>query len=358
MNPRLNSLQLLRFIASFLVLITHSGFYVHERLDPSFEFWRRGASGVVLFFVISGFVIVISLQNSPSTIDWKTFTIKRLLRIVPIYWLATTAKVLVMVVAAGSVLHSNFDLVYIAKSYLFIPSYNPIDEKVQPLLGVGWTLVYEMLFYTMFAIALFLRLPPVLFAGLIMILLASGSVFKDGLLDMQNYPVSYFLLDGIVINFVFGMILGKLFINRVFLPTWISIISAVFGALTIVFELLDHIVWLPPEISIGLSSVLLIWGAFSLEVRHGFRALPQLLFLGEASYSTYLFHPLIVPLVPVMFLKLGLHNGYLATGVGVCVALAAASFVYVALERPITRFLAAKLVARTHNGNARAEALK
>lgn len=269
-SSRLNSIQFMRFLAAFLVLITHCGFYVHERLDGSFEYWRRGASGVVLFFVISGFVMIISSEKLAVSDDgWKIFSVRRLLRIVPIYWIATSVKVVATLFAAEQVLHTGFDVPLIIKSYLFLPSYNPIDGTIQPLLGVGWTLVFEMFFYLLFALALMLKVEPIKFVGVIILVISLISLFRSDLVEMERHSIVYFLLDSIMLNFVFGMVLGGLFRKKIILGVTASLASIGLGLLSIVFDVFGVLVPIPPILSIGLASFFVLWGSVSLEQRAG-----------------------------------------------------------------------------------------
>src|SRR4051794_40777008 len=132
--------QALRFVAALLVVMTHATLYTSERLDDSLPVWHFGEVGVDIFFVISGFVMMVSTQRLVGRRDgWKYFWMRRTIRIVPLYWIATTIKLLALVVAPAAILHATLDPRDVVLSYLFLPSYN-VDGLVQPLLGVGWTL--------------------------------------------------------------------------------------------------------------------------------------------------------------------------------------------------------------------------
>lgn len=154
-SARFDGIQSLRLVAALLVVITHSTFYTHERLNSNIEVWRTGAIGVDIFFLISGFVMLITADRFIiSKHGWKEFAARRLLRIAPMYWLATTVKLLTMLAIPSAVLHAKLDIGNVILSYFFLPSRN-IDGQFAPLLGVGWTLVFEMFFYALFASALF-----------------------------------------------------------------------------------------------------------------------------------------------------------------------------------------------------------
>ncbi len=117
-------------------------------------------AGVDLFFVISGFVMVWSSWDAfGHARSVAPFVWRRLLRIVPLYWLLTAATVAVAVAAPGSVSDGVRDgWGYIAASFAFLP-WRRADGFVQPVLRLGWTLEYEMLFYALLAATLPLAAP-------------------------------------------------------------------------------------------------------------------------------------------------------------------------------------------------------
>ena len=145
-TTRLNyeGIQALRFVAALLVVVTHTTFYAHERLDNSFSVWGHGTVGVDIFFVVSGFVMMYSSQKFVgSRIGWQGFGMRRLIRILPMYWIATTVKLAALVLVPAAVLHAALDPQKVVMSYFLLPTRN-VDGRVEPLLGVGWTLLFEM----------------------------------------------------------------------------------------------------------------------------------------------------------------------------------------------------------------------
>src|ERR1700760_3356697 len=115
-------IQVLRFVAALMVIILHTTFYTNERLDNSTIIYDQGFNGVRLFFVISGFVMIISserLIDKPR--GWVIFGV---IRIVPIYWIITGYKVIVLIFASSLVLHTVLDWGFIVKSLFFIPAIN------------------------------------------------------------------------------------------------------------------------------------------------------------------------------------------------------------------------------------------
>jgi exopolysaccharide production protein ExoZ len=86
--PRVKSLDLLRLLLCLLVLLTHG----RRIFDVSFPVWLTkglfdAKSGVVLFFVLSGYALTKSLaRSSISLASYKGYIIKRVFRLFPMYW--------------------------------------------------------------------------------------------------------------------------------------------------------------------------------------------------------------------------------------------------------------------------------
>src|SRR5258706_16365621 len=93
-TPRYYGVQALRGVAAIMVVLFHIVKMVHTKLDgPPIEF-AAGGGGVDIFFAISGFVMILTTAHAWGTPRlWLTFLCRRLLRIVPLYWLLTAAMV-------------------------------------------------------------------------------------------------------------------------------------------------------------------------------------------------------------------------------------------------------------------------
>lgn len=322
-------IQALRILAAVLVLVTHAGFYASERLSPGFRYWDRGATGVELFFVISGFVMVYSSTKLIHQRDgWLTFSERRVVRIVPMYWLATTVKVVVMVLTAGLVLHAQLRAVPVITSYLFLPSRNP-DGELRPLLGVGWTLNFEMFFYLLFALALLLRKNVYWFIGPILVALSIASYFVT-----PGWPAASFYVDRIVLDFLWGMLIGRMFVRGVRQPGWLVWPALVLGFLFLL--VIPDTQWKVPVI--GMAAGLIVWATAVLEPQ--LSRIPRwVLYLGDASYVIYLFHPMIAPAVPTLLMKAHLRDPLLSVGCSIALALVVGSAIHQWIELPVTELL-------------------
>lgn len=95
--------------------------------------------GVSLFFTISGFLQMYTTQKKQ-----KHFLVKRLIRIVPLYWIMTIATFVAMLIMPGIALgEASFE--EFLKSLFFIPYQRTAMKSadvVRPMVGPGWTLYY------------------------------------------------------------------------------------------------------------------------------------------------------------------------------------------------------------------------
>lgn len=139
----IKNLQALRAFAALSVV------YLHAAITTPFAV---GNFGVDVFFVISGFIMSHVCATDPSR-----FIARRLARIVPLYWLTTLALFALAVVAPAIGKQTNAELPHLIQSLLFIP-YLKSPGQIMPILDPGWTLNYEMAFYAIVAIALWLGL--------------------------------------------------------------------------------------------------------------------------------------------------------------------------------------------------------
>ncbi|MCH1882701.1 acyltransferase [Agrococcus sp. ARC_14] len=323
-RTQFRGLQALRFVAASSVVLHHSLLYAHERLDSSVPVWGIGA--VELFFAISGFVAVVATRGFRARSDgWKYYIVRRGIRILPMYWVATTVKLAVLIVAPAAVLHATLDWGMVARSYVLLPSVN-IDGDIAPLLGVAWTLLFETFFAVVFMLALVIGWRPVLVTGIILSLCALG-----GLLRPAEFDPMLIYFDPRLIYYILGLVVGVYAAKR---SAWLFVAGMVW-----VYAL--HFILQPTRldslIRITVIAALLI---FVMLAEKQLERLPQLFVtLGNGAYSLYLFHPLIAPAVPAAFAVIGLQVGWLAVVGSVAVAILASVLLYRFAEDPVTRWL-------------------
>lgn len=153
---KLLSLQILRAVAAWLVVLHHYHQFFHN-MDDSPGLWHfAGAVGtyaVFVFFVISGFIMQRSLAQRP--VSALSFLARRVERIVPAYWVATLCLILAAsVVGLGPLNWGAWTLQSLLLSLAFVPHQHPAGLGLFPTLVVGWSLNFEMFFYALLALML------------------------------------------------------------------------------------------------------------------------------------------------------------------------------------------------------------
>jgi peptidoglycan/LPS O-acetylase OafA/YrhL len=159
-------------------------------------------AGVDIFFVISGFIIAYSSGSLfGRTGAWREFLLRRLARIVPLYWLITGFMIYAFSVI-GSRAWSDASWASVAASFLFVPATNA-DGLTFPILTIGWTLNYEMAFYLLFAAALCFPQATALtiVVGALVLLVALGELFEP------TNPVLRFWTSPVILEFAAGICL-------------------------------------------------------------------------------------------------------------------------------------------------------
>ena len=334
-KTQFKTIQVFRFVAALMVILYHSTIYAQERLSPLFPRYESGSRGVHLFFAISGFVMIMSSQELINTEGgWKRFFIRRVIRIVPIYWLLTTFKVATLLSASYLVIHNEpVDVLYILKSYFFIPDRSPIG-LILPLYSVGWTLNFEMLFYLLFTIAMISKSSPIKLLGTIFAILTILSFYRD-----PQWPTFlYFYSDQFVLYFLWGMIAAEL-VNRNFKMRRPIAVPVILASLVVLFLPRSIFDTERFPVLLHLSSFLIVYGAASIESYLASRMPAILISLGTASYSLYLIHPLVAPLPAALIKKLALDIPWIAVILGVIFGLVAGYVFFRFCEDPLTKYL-------------------
>ena len=147
------AIQLLRALAALTAAAGHIAFAFADHIGAGLGLapeadGRSGQIAVMLFFVISGYVMVLSsgpLFGRPGA--RRLFWRRRLVRVLPAYWIASGLLALVLMTLFGQAV----DPLRFGQLLLLLP-YWPEDGSLRtlPFLWVGWTLFYEMLFYALF----------------------------------------------------------------------------------------------------------------------------------------------------------------------------------------------------------------
>jgi len=281
----LQNVQALRGLAAFLVVFVHlERLAILAGLPAGATIF--GNSGVDVFFVISGLIMVVTTAGRKQ--PPQGFLRNRLTRIAPLYWAITLAVFALALVAPSLLQTTTADPLQLLKSLAFIP-YARADGAMHPVVFVGWTLNYEMAFYLVFALGLML---PGRLAGLALSLAILLAAAAFGQIARPSGELGFYSAP-IILEFGAGMVLGALYV-REGLPrgaAW-GWPAAAIGAAALALMLAGP--WLWPQfdraVMFGVPAVVLV--ASGLIAERAGLVLNQgwIQTLGAASYSVYLTH--------------------------------------------------------------------
>lgn len=350
-TQKLYALQGLRAFAAAMVIFVHALATFGNKVDATSlptQFGGLGEMGVKLFFCISGFIIFTASKNFiPGIQSAAIFLKRRVIRVVPIYWLVTL--VYATKLSLQGVPPSFYEL---GLSLLFIPYMNQWD-LMRPVLGVGWSLNFEMFFYFLVGLSIFLKKE---FRVLFLFLVLAALIFSRWLGFINHgtgflSDVLYLLSDYYLIYFIGGLLIGVL---RDFLKSNGVSYSLQFTPALLIsggflgIYLFLHILGLIPShmTEISMATVCMVCVLVSV---FEFKPISHLTdgcikrglgLAGDASYSTYLTHGFVMgplariisyaemPLSPLVFAFLMVP---MCTFFGI--------FVYKFLEKPLLTFM-------------------
>jgi exopolysaccharide production protein ExoZ len=315
-----HQLQIMRAIAALLVVVDHSLGVAWPHVEQlRYIGWCCGDLGVGIFFVISGFIMVhVSEDEFGRPHAWRRFALRRMERVIPLYWIATSFVVVgATFIARTSHSHETLNAEGILKSYLFIPYMNG-EGVFRPLHGVGWTLNYEMFFYFCFAACLLFKRKEVSVltcSALLTVLVGVGMIYGDRVggadpanaFEFMSYPIILLFAVGMIVRLIvkddsrFGGIKYSALVMT-FVPLAVILVFA-----TTVGTYPVSLAW---RAFLWMGCVLTVVGTLVLEKSHerANRAVLGLEFLGNASYSTYLFHPFALSVTKMICAKIALPN--------------------------------------------------
>lgn len=307
---KIENIQALRGVAVVLVLFYHV--MLHERKYGRFDlllpdFFQVGASGVDLFFVISGFVITTVTQRQFGKGGAvKEFVWNRVTRIYPVFWFYWLLFVLAFYLFPQSMVTTSLGGAFaVARSFLLLP------QDQFPILSISWTLVHELYFYLVFTFFMLLferkHLTKLLFAFFFFmiagnLIIASVNFGNAAWLKLITHPLT--------LEFIAGCLISELIYKggarRYGLA---SIITGAIGLVVLSAVFLKPVYWAVPEgwarvLLFGIPSACIVYGATALEIQSGKQISKALNLIGDASYSTYLSHAMVFSVTGVFFSKI------------------------------------------------------
>jgi exopolysaccharide production protein ExoZ len=334
--PRnLSTLQAGRAIAAILVVLFHDSARIFSLpqywgTKPFGRLFDFGDSGVFFFFVLSGFIILHAHYrdlDQPTRV--KNYVWKRFRRIYPFYWVVLFLTLLVYFSVgrfrSGTETHPDV----ILDSFLLLHLYS-----LHTVIMVSWTLFHEILFYALFALAIWRRRLGFTVLGAWLALSVVSMTTDRSSMLFEFYFSPLHLLFG------FGMAATWLMQRgSVPLPSAIVALGVTVFLLTGADEVYWHLMaaeW--RTLVFGLGAMLAMIGLVELECGGRLKIPAWLRLLGDASYSIYLVHYFVLWFFAKLFWVSGVAFLLPAAAAFVllaCLAVAAGVLCHLWIERPL-----------------------
>lgn len=328
------SVQYLRGIAALMVLCEHVALKSTQYSTSSLSGWHVGGAGVDLFFLISGYIMCHTTENKHQQVGAaREFIWRRVLRIIPLYWLITLAALAIFIIAPEKI-NSGGGGTDILASFFLLPT-----EQLY-LVANGWTLRFEFLFYFIFMLGLlFTKTTGRSFIiAVIIVLVALGQWLTPSNIVLRT------VTNPFILEFAVGMALYYVYqysqrhqpssfvFGSILLGLGIGSLAAVNQGLQTDIRVIDF----------GIPMLLLMVGALYLESTLNKRPVQLLKILGDSSYAMYLSHPFVLAGGAMVMNTLHLNNWL--GGIPFVVVLLVGSItigylIYILVEKPISRRL-------------------
>jgi len=333
-NRTLGSIEFGRGVAALLVVLYHASRHVAKETGemPFSSAFLFGHAGVDFFFVISGFIIYyVHSAHFGDLSQLPRYLVRRISRIYPLFWVALGFAALLLV-SRGEALPTGHML--------------SLDALLWPgdsLVGVSWTLHFEMMFYAFFALFLVFGrrvgvVLCVLWVGLILHFMAFGTGKAPTVLDSYN------------LQFLMGMVVAHVALHSQFSKRQSG--GLVLGgiALFAATALMENTDLLNgygdvARIFYGVPAALIVLGSAQLDRYHEAKPWQIGVFFGSLSYSIYLMHLFGVALANR---ALGMTDlGLVLSGEAKALVLAVAGVAFgvivgLLIERPLQKLVKAR----------------
>ena len=319
------NLQFLRAFAALNVVLFHiigtaPSYGYSTDIMKIFQDW--GANGVDLFFVISGFIMLYIQFERKLTIT--AFIKSRIIRIVPIYWFLT-----ILVIIMNLIFPSLFRSIHLSPEWTFaslgfVSSF--VLEK-NPIVHVGWTLEWEMLFYLVFGLSL---------------------GFRRWMYSVSVTVATLLLLGVLISNFILVEFIAGMFIALVIKKFGIG--TGVYGRTSLLAGFFLLLLSINIEIRNIIESRVIIWGVPSALIVYGAISTAQVKselgkLLGDASYSIYLIQFFSIPLFYklLIYFDIRLNSDFLSL---LCLftTVIGGTLLYFVVEKPLIQFFRCKMI--------------
>lgn len=334
---RIKTLDSFRGLAALAVVLRHytTIFRTNYNLPFSSNYdFKYGYLGVELFFMISGFVILMTAEKFSNG---KDFLYRRIIRLFPTYWLAiiTTFSV-IMITDFDSLKISYVDLVL---NFSMIQGFFSPIIQVENLDGVYWTLTVELFFYLFISLLLQLRvLKYIKWIGFAWVIWSTVSLYFDFSFFKMGVLLNYWWSPLFYGGILFYLIWKDEKEKKNFLNHFLIMVTM---GCYIFLSFIKHEEDLKSNVidAIVGSSFFLSFYLFTYNKLKWIGEIRFLLFLGKISYPWYLIHQNIGYVILFYLYNFLQFESVFFIIIPVIITMLIAAFITERFERPSYIFL-------------------
>jgi len=350
--PNLNGL---RFIAAFLVIIHHieqfkSLFNLPSLWNKSSFIDLAGEHGVVLFFVLSGFLITYLLINeefSTGGIHIKNFYVRRILRIWPLYFIIIILGFLIVPhipwFNIPGIKTDNIYKYFWVKLFMFVfflPNVVTVFGVI-PYTSHTWSIGTEEQFYLVWPVIVkyFKKFRILVVVAVLLFYHLVGYFIKTYADDFTYSSVLLSYWNNFTIN---CMAIGAIFALALFYKKYLKLLMhpVLFYVVLIITTLLIlngfHFSYFHKDIFSILFGILILNFSSARMLANVFEK-RIIVYLGDISYGLYMYHPLCIGIIMILSKYLGVSSDILYYSASIFMTILFAHFSYKYFETPFLK---------------------
>jgi peptidoglycan/LPS O-acetylase OafA/YrhL len=334
-SSRYQELDSLRGIAAFGVMLFHYSFdyYNYNRLPNNvntghFAF-KYGYLGVHLFFMISGFVIFMTLEKTKTI---KDFIVSRFSRLFPTYWVAISVTLILTWIIAAPFHIGAYTFSQILVNYTMLQSF----FRIQHIDISYWTLAVELKFYILLGLVFQFKWLKNIFWICLVWLFASAFVAVVKFPFVEAFKFLFILSHAPLFIAGIGFYTLKIAPDKQqVLKSHILILASLAVEMLILYQI--------RYISVVYYCVFMFFVVFYLFVYGKLKFLQNriLLFLGAISYPFYLLHQNIGFAI-IYRLKMVIDNDLFYIPVTITIVIFLAWLISKYVEKPALKYIRGK----------------
>lgn len=301
----LHSINTIRTLSCISIAIFHITEFVNASSDKV-KLSFTASPGFHLFLLISGFILVYITNPEDRPVP---FMMKRAVRILPLYWAMTAIAILLVAFRPWLFPKAELSIEHVVQSILLLPYYD-LRDRLHPILYVGWTLGYIMLFYLMFAISLMAKAKhqiPLTIAMTVGLIIAAQWFPTPAFREFYGDPILLEFASGCLIGLALRQPPVIAFIKRT--PMWPF---ALVGAAGLCVAASLHYSGWAKIATFAPPAALLVFAAAGQDIFRTPLNNPVFRLGGQISYGIYLIHPIVLAVFSVLIFA-HIDDGLLGT---------------------------------------------